>query len=155
MYTKGNWLDDPFVIAILGTKFLTTCVLVRQNNAQLRTITLRISKDQKKIPLFNVKFLGRPTSCLNFNGHWPLSKPELRIKNKAISISYINIADFYPNLLNKKYCNLIRFKPSSLPWPSYHLVPEFLLSVFPSKYVQYNIITYLKITIWVWQTCNC
>ena len=25
-YTKGNWLDNPFVIAILGTKFLTTCV---------------------------------------------------------------------------------------------------------------------------------
>ena len=26
VYTKGNWFDNPFVIAILGTKFLTTCV---------------------------------------------------------------------------------------------------------------------------------
>ena len=26
MYSKGNWLDNPFVLAILGTKFLTTCV---------------------------------------------------------------------------------------------------------------------------------
>ena len=37
VYTKGNWFDDPFVLAILGTKFLTTLCLVHQNNAQLRT----------------------------------------------------------------------------------------------------------------------
>ena len=26
VYTKGYWLDNPFVVAILGTKFLTACV---------------------------------------------------------------------------------------------------------------------------------
>ena len=25
VYTKGDWLDTPFAVAILGTKFLTTC----------------------------------------------------------------------------------------------------------------------------------
>ena len=25
-YTKGNWFANPFVVAILGTKFLTNCV---------------------------------------------------------------------------------------------------------------------------------
>ena len=26
MYTKGSWFDNPFVVAILWTKFFTTCV---------------------------------------------------------------------------------------------------------------------------------
>ena len=35
---KETGLLIPFVVAILGTKFLTNSVLVRQNRAQLRTV---------------------------------------------------------------------------------------------------------------------
>ena len=37
MYTKETGLLIPFVVTILGTKFLTNLVLVRQNSTQLRT----------------------------------------------------------------------------------------------------------------------
>ena len=50
---KETGLLIPFVVAILGTKFLTNLCLVRQNSAQLRTVIENCTEIELNV-FFNV-----------------------------------------------------------------------------------------------------